>query len=165
MDGSAKRFSHSHLHFCPSSSHSHRTIRTFLIFLLHVSQLVHQNVVESAKKCKKNAKKMRKSAKCDAKMESKFASHRTTTETFLFAFSHFFASHSHRTTIPGMESWEIPLTSSTLAHRTIINLFNCQERNFLVYLFGFLIFYFGSDSFSVFVRFSFRNQILKNLYN
>jgi hypothetical protein len=52
-----------------------------LIFLLHVSQLVHQKVVKSAKKTWKNAKKvwkMQKGAKCErsAKMESKFPLHR-----------------------------------------------------------------------------------------
>jgi hypothetical protein len=86
---------------------SHRIFRTFFFAFLHFFDLFAAsftvNAPKTSKKCEKNVRKMRKSAKCecDAKMESKFASHRTTTEIFFFAFLHFFASHSHRTTIPG----------------------------------------------------------------
>jgi hypothetical protein len=54
------------------------------------------------RKCKKMWK-LRKIVKCEcnAKMESKFASHRIALLWGkFFAFSHFFASHLHRTTIP-----------------------------------------------------------------
>jgi hypothetical protein len=40
----------------------------FSHFLLHVSQLVHQKVVKSAKKCEKNAKNVRKMQKQSAKI-------------------------------------------------------------------------------------------------
>ncbi len=90
------------VHRTAFASHSHRIFRTFfafshfLIFLLYVLHLVHQNVVKIAKRSEKNTKKVRNA---NAMRKWNQNSHRTTTEK-KFAFSHFFASHSHRTTIP-----------------------------------------------------------------
>jgi hypothetical protein len=112
-DGSAKSFSHSHTHshFCPSPSHriaplSHRIaffaffshFRTSLIFLLYVSQLVHQ---KSSTKCEKYEKNAKKVWNANAMRKWNQNSHRIAPlQQNNFAFSHFFASHSHLTTIP-----------------------------------------------------------------
>ncbi len=72
--------------------------RTFSTCLVVVSWLLNKNRVKSAKNMRKSAK-----CECNAKKESKFASHRTnkTKKNRIFAL---FASHSHRTTIPGWYS-------------------------------------------------------------
>jgi hypothetical protein len=79
----------------------------FLHFLLHVSQLAYQKVVKSAKKGDKNAKKVqnlqRYAKKC--KMQTQCENGIKICITLHHysqkknAFSHFFALHSHRTTI------------------------------------------------------------------
>ncbi len=84
--------------------------RTFSTFLVDISRLMHEKVVKSARKlhkiCKKkceNAKKCEMRMRCENGIKIRIALHRTTV-TKKIAFSRFFASHSHRTTIPVAKS-------------------------------------------------------------
>jgi hypothetical protein len=80
--------------------------RTSLTFFLHFSQLVHQNLVKSAKKCEKIAKKCEKCEKvqnANAMQKWNQNSHRTTTGIFFRIFALFciaFASHYHPWFVP-----------------------------------------------------------------
>jgi hypothetical protein len=96
---------------------------------------MQQKVVKSAKKirkmCKKKVEKcekVRKIAKCecDAKMESKFASHYCEEN-----FSHFFASHSHRTTIPAGDPSKPNFKSLKMNRTRIVQYSNSQQVDVL----------------------------------